>query len=174
MPGTALRAPSERRKVFHAAIIGRGSDVESTVSSMSDTIPCVTSLPITSTGTSMVCAFGDPTKMRCHPGVRPWPRTVRSMNPPRSVRAVVIRSLMRIVTTSSIAGVVKNARHPRVSSSTARSRAACVGSSGSSCSPRVMITRANTRSCDSLPYPVSGTIRVLHPRDRSRPDLRSL
>jgi hypothetical protein len=60
MPGTGRRAPSERMKVFQAAIIGRGSDVESTVSSMSEMMPCVTVVPTTSTGTSMVSAPGDP------------------------------------------------------------------------------------------------------------------
>ena len=61
MPGTGRRAPSERMKVFQAAIIGRGSDVDSTVSSMSETMPCVTVVPTTSTGTSMVSAPGEPT-----------------------------------------------------------------------------------------------------------------
>ena len=61
MPGTGLRAPSERMKVFHAAIIGRGSDVDSTVSSMSEMMPCVTVVPTTSTGTSIVSAPGEPT-----------------------------------------------------------------------------------------------------------------
>ncbi len=61
IPGTGRRAPSERMNVFHAAISGRGSDVDSTVSSMSEMMPCVTVGPTTSTGTSMVCAPGDPT-----------------------------------------------------------------------------------------------------------------
>ena len=61
IPGTGLRAPSERMNVFHAAIIGRGSDVDSTVSSMSEMMPWVTVVPTTSTGTSMVSAPGDPT-----------------------------------------------------------------------------------------------------------------
>jgi hypothetical protein len=61
IPGTGRLAPSERTNVFQAAIIGRGSDVDSTVSSMSLMMPWVTVLPTTSTGTSMVCAPGDPT-----------------------------------------------------------------------------------------------------------------
>ena len=50
-----------RTKVFQAAIIGRGSVVVITVSSMSLMMPCVTVVPTTSTGTSMVLAPGDPT-----------------------------------------------------------------------------------------------------------------
>ena len=59
IPGTGFRAPSDRMNVFHAAIIGRGSDVESTVSSMSEMMPWVTVVPTTSTGTSMVSAPGE-------------------------------------------------------------------------------------------------------------------
>ena len=39
IPGTTRRALSWRKKVFQAAIIGRGSEVDSTVSSMSETMP---------------------------------------------------------------------------------------------------------------------------------------
>jgi len=79
MPGTGLRAPSDLMNVFHAAIIGRGSDVEITVSSRSEMMPWVTVVPTTSTGASIVSACGDPMNTWCHPGDRPWPRTVRSM-----------------------------------------------------------------------------------------------
>ena len=46
--------------MFHAAIIGRGSEVESTVSSMSEMMPWVTVVPTTSTGASIVSARGEP------------------------------------------------------------------------------------------------------------------
>ena len=63
MPGTGRRAPSERTKVFQAAIIGRGREVDSTVSSMSEMMPWVTPGPTTRTGTSIVSARGEPTKI---------------------------------------------------------------------------------------------------------------
>ena len=55
-----MRAPSERMNVFQAAIIGRGSEVDRTVSSMSLMMPWVTVVPTTRTGTSIVSARGDP------------------------------------------------------------------------------------------------------------------
>ena len=59
IPGTTWRALSARTKVFQAAIIGRGSEVLMTVSSMSLMMPNVSSPPMTCTAASTSSASGE-------------------------------------------------------------------------------------------------------------------
>ncbi len=62
---------SARTKVFQAATMGRGSEVASTVSSMSLTIPNRWVVPATSTGVSTGSAPGEVRVTECQPGPNP-------------------------------------------------------------------------------------------------------
>ena len=121
MPGTARRVPSWRKKVFHAAIIGRGIVVVMIVSSMSETIPKVSSGSTMKTAAVVSAARGEEMCRSCQPGPSPCPVIVRSRMPERSTRVRYSVSPIVTVTGSPLAGVVKKKRHPLRSLSAVRS-----------------------------------------------------
>ena len=149
MPGTARRVPSSRTKVFHAAMTGRGSDVESTVSSMSLTTPkrWVVDTTITSAWASSAC--GVESRTWCRPGGSPWPLTVRSMSPLASVVVSTVRSPIVTATGTCMAGEETKSRHHRVALSRSRMASPARGDRPASSVPlrpsRSMTTRPSTR-----------------------------
>jgi len=113
MPGTACRAASVRKNEFQAAMRGRGSMVEITVSSRSLTIPNVSSLGTISTGASNDRPSGSAMTAVRRPGGCPWARRRWSMYPPRSVEPVTVASPKLIVYRACTVAAVMKLRQPR-------------------------------------------------------------